>query len=75
MIEGDGADKTLTALVGPKSIAARVVIATIDPGQTLRVGERWTATPRITFEGVRIFGDVYKVGAELAPLVVEPSEQ
>ena len=74
MIEGDGADKALTALVGPKSIAARVAIATIDAGQTFRVGEHWTAMPRLTFEGVRIFGDVYKVGAELAPLVVEPGE-
>ena len=42
--------------------------------ETLRAGASWTATPRLTFEGVRIFGDVYQVGAELAPLFVEPEE-
>lgn len=75
MIEGDGPNKTLTALVGPKSIAARVAIATIDADHPLRVGENWTATPKLTFEGVRIFGDVYQVGAEMAALVVEPEQE
>jgi Htaa len=72
MIEEDGVDKTLTALVGPKSIAARVAIATVEGAGPLRAGQPWTATPKLTFEGVRIFGDVYQVGTELAPLVFEP---
>jgi hypothetical protein len=74
MIEGDGVDKTLTALVGPKSIAARVAIATVDGAGPLRAGEPWTATPKLTFEGVHVFGDVYQVGTELAPLMVEPGQ-
>ena len=74
MIEGDGVDKTLTALVGPKSIAARAAIATIEGAEPLRAGETWTGHPRLTFEGVRIFGDVYEVGTELAPLVFEPGQ-
>jgi hypothetical protein len=74
MIEGDGVDKTLTALVGPKSIAARAVIATIAGAGPLSARERWTVTPKLTFEGVRIFGDVYQVGTELAPLVLDPGQ-
>jgi hypothetical protein len=74
MIEGDGVDRTLTALVGPKSIAARVAIATVEGAGPLRGGEPWTATPKLTFEGVRVFGDVYQVGTELAPLVLEPEQ-
>ena len=72
MIEGDGAGMRLTALVGPESIAARAPIATLDATEQPRAGESWTATPKLTFEGVRIFGDVYQVGAELAQLVVDP---
>src|SRR3954447_14321165 len=71
MIEGDGVGKTLTALVGPRPIAARVAIPAIEGGEPLRAGEAWTAQPKLTFEGVRIFGDVYEVGTELAPLVYE----
>ncbi|MGO4689637.1 HtaA domain-containing protein [Glaciibacter sp. 2TAF33] len=71
MIEGEGPDKTLSALVGVPSIAARATIATIENSAPRTAGERWTVTPRLTFEGVRIFGDVYQVGAELAPLVVD----
>jgi hypothetical protein len=74
MIEGDGIDTTVTALVGPKSIAARVAIATVESAGPLRGGAAWTATPKLTFEGVRVFGDVYQVGTELAPLVLEPEE-
>lgn len=72
VIEGDGPDRTLSALVGPKSIAARVAIATIEGAEPRRADQPWAATPKLTFEGVRIFGDVYQVGTELAPLVVEP---
>jgi hypothetical protein len=72
MIEGEGVGKTLSALVGPKSIAARVAIATIEGAEPLRAGEAWIAQPKLTFEGVRVFGDVYQVGTELAPLVYEP---
>ncbi|WP_208322583.1 HtaA domain-containing protein [Salinibacterium sp. ZJ454] len=71
MIEGDGPDKTLSALVGVPSIAARVAIATIEGAKPRHAGHRWAATPRITFEGVRIFGDVYQTGTDLAPLVVD----
>lgn len=72
MIEGDGPAKTLSALVGVKSIAARVAIADIEDAAPIEAGQPWTATPKLTFEGVRIFGDVYQVGTELAPLIVEP---
>jgi hypothetical protein len=75
MIEADGTQWKLTALVGTKSIAARVAIATIENAGPLRTDEQWTATPKLTFEGVRVFGDVYQVGAELAPLIVVPEGQ
>ena len=75
MIEGDGDSMRLTALVGPESIAARAPIATLDATEQPRAGESWSATPALTFEGVRIFGDVYQVGAELAQLVVEPEKR
>lgn len=73
MIEGEDTDTKLTALVGPESIAARVAIATFEDTEPYRAGEQWTATPRLTFEGSRIFGDVYQVGTELAPLTVDPA--
>lgn len=72
MIEGEGAEQRLTALVGPASIAARATLAEIKDAPPLRPDEEWTATPRLTFEGVRIFGDVYQVGTELAPMFVSP---
>lgn len=72
MIEADGAQRKVTALVGARSIAARATIATFDDADAIRDGERWTVTPRLTFEGVRIFGDVYQVGAELAPMTFVP---
>jgi hypothetical protein len=72
MVEGRGTSRKLTALVGPRSIAARVVIATIESADEFRVGEPWVATPKLTYQGVRTFGDVYQVGTELAPLVVVP---
>ncbi|MDR5701605.1 HtaA domain-containing protein [Agromyces aerolatus] len=71
MIEVDGDGARVSALVGPASIAARVTIATIEATEPPRPGRPWTATPKLTFEGVRILGDVYQVGAELAPLTVE----
>lgn len=71
MIERDGDGARVSALVGPASIAARVTIATIEGAEPPRPGLPWTATPKLTFEGVRILGDVYQVGAELAPLTVE----
>lgn len=72
MIEGEGADRRVTALVGPASIAARATIAELPDARPIEPGEEWTATPRLTFEGVRIFGDVYQVGTELAPMTVFP---
>jgi hypothetical protein len=75
MIENTSDGLRLSALVGPESIAARVAIATIDETRGIRPGEPWTATPRLTFEGVRVFGDVYQVGEELAPLVIEPVQR
>jgi hypothetical protein len=65
-------DYTLTAMVGAASIAARAPIATISGAGDFRPGQPWSAVPQLTFQGVRIFGDVYQVGADLAPLVVEP---
>ena len=71
IIEGEGNQRTLTMLVGPPSIAARVAIAEIDNAEEPRAATTWTATPKLTFEGVRVFGDVYQVGTELAPVVIE----
>ncbi|WP_173922378.1 HtaA domain-containing protein [Agromyces sp. Marseille-P2726] len=75
MVEFDGTEAKVTALVGPAAIAARVHIATIEGGEPYRPGNSWTAAPKLTFEGVRILGDVYQVGAELAPLSIEPETQ
>jgi hypothetical protein len=52
----------VSALIGPASIAARVVIATFDAGAE-------SIVPCLTFEGVRLFGDVYAVGTQLAPIL------
>ncbi len=75
VIEFNGTDVKVTALVGPASIAARVPLATIEGAEPYRPGDTWTATPRLTFEGVRILGDVYQVGAELAELTIDPEPQ
>lgn len=70
MIEDGGDERLLTVLVGPPAIAARVAIATIGEARRSSSGG-WTVTPQLTFEGTRVFGDVYPVGTELAPLVVD----
>ena len=73
MIEGEERERTLSALVGPESIAARVTIATVESSDPLTADKPWSGAPRLTFEGTRVFGDVYPVGTELAQLTVEPS--
>lgn len=74
MIEAGATAPVLSALVGPPSIAARTVIATFDGASAPVSGSAWGATPRLTFEGVRVFGDVYQVGTELSVLSVEPGQ-
>lgn len=74
MIERVDGGLLLSALVGPASIAARSVIAKISAPPPSDDAREWTGTPRLTFEGVRVFGDVYAIDTELAPLVlVEPA--
>jgi len=71
LVETAGAEGAFSALVGPPSIAARVTLAMLEGAPSRRSHQRWTASPRLTFEGARIFGDVYPVGTELAPLIVD----
>jgi hypothetical protein len=69
-----GLELTVTEGGGALAIAARadrVTIATVEPALPVEGAGlvRWAAlTPRLTEAGAEVFGNVYPVGSELAPL-------